>query len=193
MSSGTSLKGGNSIIIVRSRKNRSSVGFLDPPLLASIGSGESSSRVPKKNAFNKRLGKRRAVNDHKISFGPRAVIMDSLGKKLFPGSGFAGDENIDVTAGGLGQEFQTRSDLWRVSDNILSFQNDRLLLRVSFRSIFQSPGNGELEGIERSRLFYIIPGAALDGKFGLIGITKSGDNDDFRGETAGFDLRHDLQ
>ena len=51
--------------------------------------------------------------------------MDNLGKKLFSGPGFARDENIDVAAGGLGQKFQTRSDLLRISDNAVSFQNDR--------------------------------------------------------------------
>ena len=78
--------------------------------------------------------------------------MDSLCKKLFPGSGFAGDENIGVAAGGLGQKFQTRSDLFRISDNGVSFQNDRRLPRFSFRSIFQSPENGKFDGVERSRL-----------------------------------------
>ena len=63
----------------------------------------------------------------------------------------------------------------------------------SFRPIFQGPEKGKLDGFERSRLFQIIPGAGLDGEFGLVGIAQRGDHDDFRGGPGGLDLRHDLQ
>ena len=119
--------------------------------------------------------------------------MDGLGEKLFPGPGFAGDEDVDAASGGLGQELQAGRHFRRISDDAASFQGDRRLSRYALRPVFQGPDNRELEGFERSRLLQVIPGPILDGELGLIGIAPARDHDNFRRSEAGFDLGHALQ
>ena len=78
------------------QKKRTPVGLFDQPLPRPVRAGERAPEMAEQGAFDKRFGKRRAIDDDEAGRGPAAVFMDGRGEQLLAGPGLPRNQDVGV-------------------------------------------------------------------------------------------------
>ena len=99
-----------------------------------VGAGKGALFMAEEETLYQCFRQGRTIDDDEISAATLAVFVNSAGKELLAGAGFAEETNIDFTSGRLGNLIETGLKFWAVTDDLLALQGSDTL----------PPGNGEL-------------------------------------------------
>jgi len=109
-----------------------------------FGAGERPLFVTEQEALHQGFRQGGAVNHHEVAPGARAVFVHGASKEFLPGTGFAGEEDIHVAAGGLGHQIEAGRELRAAADDLLAFEDrnragacDRNLLLTILQGAFE--------------------------------------------------------
>src|SRR5512147_3246818 len=165
------------------QKKRAPVRLLDQAFPGFFRAGKGALFMPEQEALHQGLRQRGAIDDHEIAAASPAVVVDGAGKKLLARARFPGDQHARVALGRPGDKIQAGLQLDVVAGNLLPLQGYHGLFPSCgflFLPVLERADKRKRHFLEGRALLNIVPGAALDGKFGGIGVSVSGEDDHLR-------------
>src|SRR5512141_3236049 len=107
-------------------EERPSVGLPDEPVARFVRAREGAADMAEERALDEGFRQGGAVDDDEIPVGAGAVPVNGPGKELFPGACLAGDQDVGLARGRLGQGIQTGPELGAGADDALDLEGDGL-------------------------------------------------------------------
>jgi hypothetical protein len=178
-------------------------------VLGLVGTGKRPFFMAEQNTLHEGFGQGGAVDHHKVFFsagvslqgdrrhravgGPWAVGVDGPGKKLFSGSGFSGDQHVDFTGGGLGQQVEAGAHIGAVADDPFPFDRRRGFTALFLFLILERAVDGREKLIYRRFFFQVVPGTVFQGEFGSLGRAVAGDDNHLGITGKGFQSGEEVE